>query len=84
MYVRPKLTFVSLFFCFFLEKQVRHNFTYKADLNEYTRDGNTPNKVNYVSKTGTGKDTKFKGYRTGPYYSGLLVVTHPEDVKEMF
>jgi hypothetical protein len=57
------------------------DFTYKAGLNEYERDGNTPNKVNYVSKTGKGKDTKFKGYRTGPYYSGKLVITKPEDVK---
>jgi hypothetical protein len=29
------------------------------------------------------KDTKFVEYRTGPYYSGNLVITNPEDVKEI-
>lgn len=60
------------------------DFTYKADLKEYKKDGNMPNKVNYVAKVGYGKDTKFVEHRTGPYYSGQLVITNPEDVKDIF
>ena len=59
------------------------DFSYKSNLSEYKRDGNTPAKVNYVSKIGNDEDTKFIEYRTGPYYSGNLVVTKPEDVKEI-
>ena len=59
------------------------DFSYKSDSSEYRRDGNTPAKVNYVTKIGSGEDTKFVEYRTGPYYSGNLVITNPEDVKEI-
>jgi hypothetical protein len=59
------------------------DFTFKSSSIEYRRDGNTPTKVNYVAKVDKGKDTKFIEYRTGPYYSGNLIITNPEDVKEL-
>ena len=46
--------------------------------------GNLPNKVNYVYKTGKGKNTNFIQKSTGPYYSGNLVITNPGDVKEIW
>ena len=66
------------------------DFSYKSNLSEYKRDGNTPAKVNYVSKKGDDKNTKFNEYRTGsvrpggiviPYYSGQIVITDPKNVK---
>ena len=60
------------------------DFTFKSSTSEYTRMGNSPNKVNYVSKINNGYETKFKEHRTGPYYSGNLVITNPDDVKVIF
>lgn len=58
------------------------DFTFKSGLFQYEKNGNSPNKVNYVARVGKGEKTKFIQYRTGPYYSGNLIVTIPEDVKE--
>ena len=60
------------------------DFTFKSSTSEYTRMGNSPNKVNYVSKINNEHETKFREHRTGPYYSGNLVITNPEDVKDIF
>ena len=61
-----------------------NDFTFKSNVNQYTQMGNSPNKVNYVSKTGEGKEVNFNQHRTGPYYSGNLVITNPNDVKDIF
>jgi|TARA_B100001105_G_C22045525_1_gene295922 hypothetical protein len=58
------------------------DFTFKSDSFQYKKNGNNPNKVNYVAKVGKGEDTEFIRYRTGPYTSGNLIITNPEDVKE--
>lgn len=60
------------------------DFTYKATCEEFLKDGNSPNKVNYVVRIGKGLGTKIVGHRTGPYYSGFLKITRPEDVREIF
>ena len=60
------------------------NFDYKANTTEFLKDGNSPNKVNYVVRIGKETSTKFMMFRTGPYYSGLLKITNPADVKERF
>ena len=59
------------------------DFTFKSETADYVKMGNLPNKVNYVYKTGKGKNTNFIQKRTGPYYSGNLVITNPGDVKEI-
>ena len=53
----------------------KKDFTFKSDSAQYKKDGNWPNEVNCVSKTGKGEDTEFIRYRTGPYTSGNLVIT---------
>ena len=60
------------------------DFKFKSKSYEYKREGNMPSKVNYIVKDGKGEDTKFIEHRTGPYYSGQLVITNPEDVKDAF
>jgi hypothetical protein len=62
----------------------KKDFSYKSSLVEYKRDGNWPTKVNYVTKVDNDKDIKFIEHRTGPYYSGKLVITNPEEVKDIF
>jgi len=64
------------------ELREENDFTFKSNSTQYRKDGNSPNKVNYVARVGNGKDTKFIEQRTGPYYSGKLVITNPEDVVE--
>ena len=58
------------------------SFTHKSELEEYKRNGAIPNKVNYVVKSGEDENTTFTEFRTGPYYSGNMVITKPEDVRE--
>ena len=60
------------------------DFSYKMNSYEFSKDGNSPNKVNYVVRIGKGENTKFIEHRTGPYYSGLLKITNPADVREIF
>ncbi len=65
-----------------LRKQ--ESFEHKAKCYEFLKDGNSPNKVNYVVRIGKGPNTRFIEHRTGPYYSGFLKITNPADVKEIF
>ena len=69
------------------------DFSYKANLSAYKKEGNHPAKVNYVTKEGDNENTKFTGYRTGgvrpggkviPYYSGQMIVTDPKNVKNIY
>jgi len=57
----------------------QQDFTFKANHQEFRKDGNSPNRVNYIVRHGTGDKTKFVEYRHGPYYSGQLVITMPKD-----
>jgi len=65
-----------------LRKQ--ESFEHKTISPEFSKDGNSPNKVNYVIRIGKGENTRFMERRTGPYYSGLLKITNPADVREIF
>ncbi len=60
------------------------DFKFKSKSYEYNKEGNLPTQVNYVVRDGKGEDAKFIAHRTGPYYSGQLVITNPEDVKDVF
>ena len=53
------------------------DFTFKASHQEFRKDGNSPNRVNYIVRHGTDENTKFVEYRHGPYYSGQLIITPP-------
>ena len=60
------------------------NFDFKCNSEEFIKDGNFPNKVNYVVRVGKDLSTKFIMFRTGPYYSGMLKITNPTDVKNRY
>lgn len=60
------------------------NFSFKKSHPEFIKDGNSPNKVNYIAREGSENETKFVGHRNGPYYSGQLVILHPEEVNNYY
>ena len=58
------------------------DFSFKLDSNEYKKDGNFPNQVNYITRSGKGADTKFTEYRLGPYFSGKMEIIHPNKINK--